>query len=130
MKKFKVGDVVTSELGEGLVIYYLQCKDYPVQVRFMGVNRVESYSNEGRLDEDAPITLFHGKGKVNVTFTPEPEPVYEYQWLIEKGDEIICITEWHKTIDEVFKKYSSLYTHAVFSVHRLDECKRQVGEIK
>jgi len=124
MKKFKVGDVVTSELGEGLVIYYLQGKDYPVQVRFMGVNRVESYSNEGRLDEDAPITLFHGKGKVNVTFTPETEPVYEYQWLVRYKDGSILTTDYFKTEEDVILGW----TNTPVILERLDKYKREVKE--
>jgi len=112
-------------------------KEWQLNMRLGGIpERGTGYLNTqvgGILDwGTAPLNTRLGEvpeeNKIDEEMLAKPEPVYEYQWLVENGHEIICITGWHKTIYEVFKKYSSLYTHAVFSVHRLDKYKREVKE--
>ena len=69
----------------------------------------------------ALIALFQGKGNVDITFTPEPEPVYEYQWLMKNHvDGTVFVTS------QFFKSLRSLRNmgNHIEILERLDKYKR------
>ena len=121
-KGFKVGDVVTSEHGVSNVLTNTRRDSQPIEVLFPNGIYVW-YTKDGRTHKNAPITLFHGKGKVDITFTPKLEPVYEYQWLFRyDSDGAIGTTDsYYKTEQEALGDY-----HDDELLERLDKYKREV----
>jgi len=63
------------------------------------------------------------EGKVNVTFTPEAEIVYEYQWLVRYKDGTLGTTDYYR-LHEV----GQLDSGKVELVERLDKYRREVKE--
>jgi len=124
-KEFKVGDVVTSEYGVSVVESNDKDGAYPVKVWF-GTSIYARYTYDGRDHKNAPISLFHGKGKVDITFTPNLEPVYEYQWLVDHGPDQLIITRWHRTEEEVLSTFRKFSNYPLVIVERLDKYKREV----
>jgi hypothetical protein len=83
-KEFKVGDPVTCILkGKGVVTNIREPQKYfPVVVEFQSGQK-DAYTPEGRQFKlDSVSTLHHGHGIFEIKFTPDPEPVYEWQWKI------------------------------------------------
>ena len=125
MKKFKVGDVVTSITGIGKVSKVTKDARYPIEVLYddpeIGYG---SFTEDGVRRIGEPVSLFLGKGKVDVVFTPEPEPVYEYQWLVKcGGNKSVFATErFYKTEEEL----QAFCISNVQILERLDKYKREV----
>ena len=79
VKKFKVGEVVSSPNGVGNVLNINDDRRdlYPVQVIYAD-GRTISYTRDGRPHADYElVSLFHGEGtvKYKMVFAPKPEPV-------------------------------------------------------
>jgi len=120
-KEFEVDEVVTSELGVCRVTENARLGMLPVEVFFKNGAYAE-YTADGRLSEESPISLFHGKGKVDITFTPDHEPVYEYQWLLKYKVGVVDTSAFYKTEGEMLDDYSD---HEVEFFERLDKYRRE-----
>ena len=130
VKKFKVGEVVSSPNGVGNVLNINDDRRdlYPVQVIYAD-GRTISYTRDGRPHADYElVSLFHGEGTVEykMVFAPKQEPkpelVYEYQWLIKFDGCLVGTTRYHTTEQEARKKY---HGYEVQFLERLDKYKRE-----
>lgn len=88
MQAFKVGDKVCDPiLGlNGEVINLVSSDVYPVRVESEN-GTLNSYTSAGALAIGTLPRLFHGHmepGTTKITFEPKKEPVYEYQWIVER----------------------------------------------
>jgi hypothetical protein len=84
-KYFKVGDKVSHPMwGIGVVIGIDVVLIYPVIVKFDAV-QPKKFSSDGKyFMEDIAPSLYHGHGTFEIKFTPEPEPVFEWQWKVRR----------------------------------------------
>ena len=128
MKKFKVGDVVTSITGIGKVSKVTKDARYPIEVLYddpeIGYG---SFTEDGVRRIGEPVSLFLGKGVVSIAFTPDPEPVYEYQWLVKcHGHSSVFATEkFYKSEAEL---QASCKSDNVEVLERLDKFNAEVKE--
>lgn len=99
-KEFKVGDKVSHPMwGNGVVEDMSQSPcEFPISVRFESGDR-RIFTTEGKyLDGDSAPFLYHGHGTFEIKFTPDPEPVYEWQWRMrDKRDGRLAYTQHYKT---------------------------------
>lgn len=99
---FKVGDKVSHPIwGNGVITEVDDFYTYPVAVSFKN-RSLDRFSREGRWkDTDIAPSLYHGHGTFEINFTPEPEPVYEWQWeyfgVPSCGGERLYITKHYKS---------------------------------
>jgi hypothetical protein len=107
-KEFKVGDPVTCILnGKGVVINIRESQIYfPVVVEFQSGQK-DAYTPEGRQFKlDSVPSLHHGHGIFEIKFTPDPEPVYEWQWKMRhKYDGFIQYTGHYKKESDILKAW-------------------------
>ena len=120
MKEFKVGDVVTSLSGVGVIE---EVTDTGMVCVLFENGSNEDFELDGKMFPREPVALFHGKGKVDITFTPEP--VYEYMWRVDYENGWIRHTGYYKTKKEA-RKHAPHYGFfgEVVSFKRVKESKR------
>lgn len=120
--EFKVGDKVTSvSHGRGEVVDASKGGSYPVRVEFD--SGYESFTCDGRLyKNELNKILYYGHGEIEIKFTLDKEPEYEYQWLYRlAGRDSFSTSIFYKTEDDFKRDYFDLVVW-----QRIEESKRLV----
>lgn len=126
-KEFKKGDKVSHPMwGNGVVIEIDEYLIYPVRVEFKD-GQTRPFTTDGKYfrSDNAP-SLYHGHGTYEIKFTPEPEPVFEWQWLkVSTGGKSWYETTAYYKNEEVAK--DSVEMSGYWKVlNRIEESKREV----
>jgi len=115
-------------MKEEQTIYTLKLHEHIVTSDSLIITRVPGgWIYEYSIVDSLVFVPFSGEfmgGKVDITFTQEP--VYEYQWLVDHGDDKLIITKWHRTEEEVLSTFRKFSHYDLVIVERLDKYKREV----
>jgi hypothetical protein len=121
---FKVGDKVSHPMwGNGEVNEVDDFYSYPVQVTFKN-GSLHRFSKEGKWTyNDIATSLYHGHGTFEIVFRPEPEPVYEWQWLVKRPNGEFFVSGYRGCPESYAGTVNS---HGELWHSRIEESKREV----